>query len=249
MSVAAILEAEGLTRRFGTLYAVRDVAISVAAGEIKAVIGPNGAGKSTLFNLLTGLPATAGRIRFKGVDITRLPKYRRARMGLVKADQIVSIFPALSVVENVALAIHARRGGVRELLTPFRALAPDHEAAGETLAHVGLADRADQTAGQLSHGDKKRLEVALALSTEPDLLLLDEPTSGMSPRESAMMADLIASVAGGRTILLIEHDIDIVLALSHWVVVMHRGGVLAEGRPEEIEQNARVQEAYLGGYR
>lgn len=247
--MGAILEAQGLTKRFGALFAVNGVGISVAAGEIKAVIGPNGAGKSTLFNLLTGLPATAGWIRFKGSDITRLPKYRRARMGLVKADQIVSIFPALPVVENVALANHARRAGPGDVLVSLRALAPDYGAAREVLARVGLAERAEQCAGQLSHGDQKRLEIALALSTEPDLLLLDEPTSGMSPQESAMMADLIASISGGRTILLIEHDIDIVLALSHSVVVMHRGAVIAQGRPDEIEQNARVQEAYLGGYR
>lgn len=244
-----LLEARGLTKAFGALTAVDHVDIVVRPGEIKAVIGPNGAGKSTLFNVLSGLPATAGRVRFKGDDITRLPKYRRARLGLVKADQIVSVFPSLSVAENVALALHARRAGAADLLASPAGLRPDFDEARALLERVGLHEQATQPAGHLSHGDKKRLEIAVGLATDPALLLLDEPTSGMSPRESALMADLINAIASGRTVLLIEHDIDMVLALSHSVVVMHRGRVLAEGRPEEIERNPRVQDAYLGGYR
>lgn len=244
-----LLEARGLVKAFGVFRAVDEVDIVTYPGEIKAVIGPNGAGKSTLFNLLSGLPPTAGRVRFKGLDVTRLPKYRRARLGLVKADQIVSIFPSLSVAENVALALHARRAGAHDLLAAPAALDPDLARARALLERVGLDHQAARPAGHLSHGDKKRLELAVALATEPALLLLDEPTSGMSPRESALMADLIKTIATGRTVLLIEHDIDMVLALSHSVLVMHRGRVLAEGSPEEIERNPKVQDAYLGGYR
>lgn len=247
--MTGILEVSGLTKHFGHLAAVHDVTLSVEAGEIKAIIGPNGAGKSTLFNLITGMPATAGRIQFKESEITYLPKYRRARLGLIKADQIVSIFPSLSVLENVALADYAARARAQHIFASPVILAPHCARARAVLERVGLAEAAEQTAGELSHGDKKRLEIAIAIAKEPELLLLDEPTSGLSPHESAVMADLITAIAKGRTVLLIEHDIDIVLALSSTVLVMHRGSVLAQGRPDEIERNPAVQDAYLGGYR
>jgi branched-chain amino acid transport system ATP-binding protein len=247
--MAPILACSGLTKRFGDFVAVAGVTLSVEPGEIKAIIGPNGAGKSTLFNLFAGTPVNGGAIRFKGQDITRLPRFRRARMGLVKADQIVSIFPSLTVTENVALAAYADSAGYRHIFSGPGLLGRYERAAHGVLARVGLEAEADRLASELSHGDRKRLEIALALATEADVLLLDEPTSGMSPRESGIMADLIADIARGCTIVLIEHDVDMVLALSRSVVVLHRGRVLAEGSPEEIETNREVQDAYLGGYR
>ena len=247
--MSTILELSGLSKRFGRLMAVNNVSMKVKTGEIKAVIGPNGAGKSTLFNLTVGMPVTSGRIYFKGIDITPIPAYKIPRLGLAKTNQTVSIFPTMSVEENVALAIYSCDAGARHIFKSSGALNPYLSKARETLRRVGLQSQSSQLASELSHGDKKRLEIAMALATKPALLLLDEPTSGMSPHESALMADLISSISEGLTILMIEHDIEIVLSLSDSVAVLHQGMVLAEGIPDEIEQNRDVQNAYLGGYR
>jgi len=243
----AILATERLNRRFGGVRAVRDVSLAVPAGQLRAVIGPNGAGKTTLFNLLTGhLPCHAGRIFFKGVDVTGLPPHSLCRQGLGRTFQITSIFRSATVLENVQLALLAHRGKTWNMLTAASKLLV-REAEG-LLVMLGLADQAGKLGAALSYGDRRRLEVALALACQPEVLLLDEPTSGMSLSEKPGMVGLIQHIARekGVTAVLIEHDMDVVFSVADWITVMHQGTVIAEGPPKEIQANARVQEVYLG---
>ena len=244
---APLLETVGLQRAFGGLQAVRSVNFRLDRGEIRAIIGPNGAGKTTLLNLICGrLRPTAGRVVYDGADITHLPAHARVGRGIVYTFQIVSIFRTLTVDENVALA--ARRllmqGPLRHFTVNPRAAA---ERVDYALTRVGLADARDRLAGSLPYGHQRLLEVAMALASAPHLLALDEPTQGLAPDEIAGLVALIRDIAKTATILLIEHNMQVVLDLSRRITVMDNGSIIAEGTPAEIEANADVQRVYLGG--
>jgi branched-chain amino acid transport system ATP-binding protein len=242
---APILETEALTVRFGGLTALRQVSLTVPAGEIRAIIGPNGAGKSTLFNCLTGVLApTEGRVRFAGEDVTGLAPDRLSRRGIARSYQITNILPGATVLENVRIAAQSRHHAWN-LVRHHRALGDVLARAGEVLAQVGLAAKADETAANLSHGEQRNLEIGIALATEPRLLCLDEPTAGMSLAETQATVELVRRIARGLTILIVEHDMAVVMDLAARITVLHYGEVLAEGTPAEIQANPRVQEVYL----
>ena len=231
--------------RFGGLTALNNVSIAVPRGEIRAIIGPNGAGKSTFFNCLTGvIRPTAGRILFDDEDITGLPPYLISRKGLARSYQITNIMPGASVLENVRIAAQSRRHNW-SLLRHHRAYTDILDRAREVLASVGLEDKAEELAANLSHGEQRTLEIAIALATEPKVLCLDEPTAGMSLAETHQTVDLIRQIAVNLTILIVEHDMEVVMGLASEITVLHYGEVLAEGSPAEIQANARVQEVYL----
>jgi len=242
-----LLVADGLVKRFGGLCATDNVSLSILPGEIHALIGPNGAGKTTLIGLLTGeLKPNAGHISFCGSDITRRPTYARARSGIARSFQITSIFPDMSVLENVSLAVQIHQGHSfrfcrqigqdQSLLKPARA----------TLKLVGLEDRAEAAASFLSHGEHRQLEIAMALASEPKLLLLDEPLAGMGRDESRRMVALLQSLKGKVTMLLIEHDINAVFELADRLSVLVYGKVIATGSVDDIRNNTEVRRAYLG---
>ncbi len=244
-----VLEVQGLSRHFGALAALAGVSLQVRAGEIFSVIGPNGAGKSTLFNVITGLhPPTAGRVLFEGRDITGLPPEQINRQGLAKTFQITNIFPEISVYENVRVAAQSRAPVSGRLASLWRLPDVDDQVV-ELLDAFGLAARRDEPAGNLSHGEQRYLELCLALATRPRLLLLDEPTAGMTPGETKQATALIGSAARARglTVLLIEHDMSVVMGVSDRIAVLHFGQKIAEGPPEAIRADPRVIDAYLGG--
>lgn len=244
-----VLEVEGLSRHFGALAALSGVDLQVREGEIFSVIGPNGAGKSTLFNVIAGLyPPTSGRVRFRGEDITGLPPEVINRKGLAKTFQITNIFPEISVFENVRVAAQSRAAEAGRLSSLWRL--PDVERpVMELLEAFGLAARRDELAEHLSHGEQRYLEICLALATAPTLLMLDEPTAGMTPGETREATALLQRIARERalTVLLIEHDMSVVMGISDRVAVLHFGEKIAEGPPEAIRSDPRVLEAYLGG--
>jgi branched-chain amino acid transport system ATP-binding protein len=244
-----ILEVEGLSRSFGALAALSRVSFRVRAGQIFSVIGPNGAGKSTLFNVIAGLhPPTAGRVRFRGEDITGLPPEAISRKGLAKTFQITSLFPEMSVFENLQVACQARLPVSGRLPSLWRRPAVEDRVTA-LLEMFGLAGRRRVPVQNLSHGEQRYLELALALATEPTLLLLDEPTAGMTPGETKEATVLIRSIARerGLTVLLIEHDMSVVMGISDRVAVLHFGEKIAEGPPEAVRTDPRVVDAYLGG--
>ena len=243
-----MLQAEGVVKSFDDFLAVNEARLSVRKGEIVAVIGPNGAGKTTLFNLITGqLQPDRGRILFKGQEIGGLPPYEICRRGIGRSFQIVNIFPRLTVFENVQVAVLSHQKKSSTLFRPAGNLAREETRA--LLESVGLAEKAKNVVGALSHGDQKILEIALALGNEPELLILDEPTAGMSPEETFATIELIKKLARtrGLTILFCEHDMDIVFSISRSIMVMHQGRTLIQDDPEEVRKNAEVQSAYLGG--
>ena len=240
-----MLRTEGLTIRFGGLTALNNVNFELRRGEIRAIIGPNGAGKSTFFNCLTGvLHPTSGRIMFNGEDITGLPPNEISRRGIARSYQITNILPNATVLENVRIAAQSRRHGWSMLrhYTEFRDIIDKAQAV---LASVGLAAKADELAANLSHGEQRNLEIGIALATEPQLLCLDEPTAGMSAAETHDTMALVRRIAKDLTILIVEHDMQVVMELAQRITVLHYGEVLAEGTPAEIQQNPRVQEVYL----
>ncbi len=242
-----ILRVESLVKRFGGLAALGGVDLTVEAGEFHAIIGPNGAGKSTFFNTLTGLlRPNSGRISFEGRDVTGEPAHRLARRGMARTFQITSVFPDLSALENVQVALlaHARRSW--SLWSQAHALGA--ERAQELLALVGLAASAAKPAGTLAHGDKKRLELAIALAGEPRLLFLDEPTAGMAAQERLEAIRLVHRIARelGLSCVFTEHDMAVVFAVATRITVMHQGRVLAEGTPAEVRARPEVQQVYLG---
>ena len=239
-----MIDVRDLRREFGGIKALAGVDLRVAAGERRAIIGPNGAGKTTLFNVLTGeLTATAGAVHLGGTDITTLRPWQRARRGLARMYQRNELFDALPVWENVALASGVRHGTYRALAAPSRA---ERDAAHAQLASVGLEGRADARARALSHGERRQLELAVALAQHPTVLLLDEPTAGMSPAETERIAALIASLDRSLTLLIVEHDMDVVFRLADRITVLHEGRAIAEGTPDEIRSDTQVHDVYLG---
>ncbi|MBI1733731.1 MAG: ABC transporter ATP-binding protein [Candidatus Rokubacteria bacterium] len=241
----AVLRTEALTKRFGGLTAVNQVSIAIARGEIRAIIGPNGAGKSTFFNCVTGvLPPTGGRILFDGEDITGLPPHRISQKGVARSYQITNILPRATVLENVRIAVQSRHHSW-SVLRHHRSFRDVIERARSVLDAVGLADKEAELASELSHGEQRNLEIGIALATEPKLLCLDEPTAGMSVTETHATVELIRRIAADLTILIVEHDMEVVMGLAHTITVLHYGEVLAEGSPAEIQANPRVQEVYL----
>jgi len=244
-SSSTILETKALTVRFGGLAALSNVSLSVARGEIRGVIGPNGAGKSTFFNCLTGvLRPTSGRIVFNGEDIAGLPPHTISRKAIARSYQITNLLPGATVLENVRVASQSRRHNW-SMLRHHRAYRDVIDRARTVLADVGLAGKEDELASNLSHGEQRNLEIGIALATEPKLLCLDEPTAGMSVAETHSTVDLIRRIARDLTILIVEHDMEVVMGLAQTITVLNYGEVLAEGRPAEIQANPRVQEVYL----
>ena len=242
----AILEVEDLSISFGALMAVNGVSFKAAKGGITSVIGPNGAGKSTLFNLVSGaLRPSHGRVRFAGADVTGQPPNRLLKAGLSRSFQITNLFFELTVHENLRLAAQVLEPGLHAML-PIAKSARAAERAEQLLARFGLEAKATELAGHLSHGEQRRLEIAVSLASGPRLLLLDEPTQGMSHGDTQSTAEMIRGLAGDLTILLIEHDIDVVMNLSDHVVVMHQGQKLAEGPPATVRADESVRSAYLG---
>lgn len=247
---APYLECEGLSRHFGALAALAGVTMRVEPGEIRAVIGPNGAGKSTLFNVITGVLApTAGTVRFKGEPLTGLAPHEVCARGLSRTFQITALFSRLSALENVRLAAQARSARRWRILPGGPASEETVRAAKQGLERLGLTALADTPAGLLSHGDQRLLEVAMALAQRPEVLLLDEPTQGLSVEETARTVDILRALlsGGGLTVLLVEHDMEVVFSLAQRITVLHQGRVIADGPAEAVRQDARVQEAYLGG--
>lgn len=248
MSAAeAILAAEGVGKRFGGFTALKGVTVAFPRGELTAIIGPNGAGKSTFFNVISGaFSPSEGRILFEGRDITRTPMHERVRLGLARSFQITSILPGFSALENVALAVQARSGSSFRLFGDAAREAALNEPAMGFLDLVGLAPRAGLPAGLLSHGEKRQLELAIALATEPKLLLLDEPLAGTGHEESERVVATLKRLKGRYTIVLIEHDMDAVFALADRISVLVYGRVITTGRPEAVRSNPDVRSAYLG---
>jgi len=245
----ALLRTEQLTRAFGSLLAVDRVNVSVRRGELRSIIGPNGAGKTTFFRLISGeMRPSSGRIWFDGRDITGLPQHQVARLGVAKSYQITNVFPHLTVLENVRVAVqgHARAYDFWSKASDLRDV---RWRAESLLERIGLGRKAGRLAAHLSHGEKRHLEIGIALATDPALLLLDEPTAGMSPEETDETMRLIRELATGRTVILVEHKMKVVMRISDHITVMHQGQVLAEGSPEQIRANTLVQQTYLGAAR
>jgi len=239
-----MIETRELRRAFGGVVALDGVSLTIPVGERRAVIGPNGAGKTTLINVLTGeIPPTGGAVRLVGRDVTALRSWQRARLGLAHVYQRTELFPPLSARENVALAVAARRGPYRVLRAAPRSEYADADAM---LERVGLAGREDVLARALSHGERRQLELAVALAQSPRVLLLDEPTAGMSPVETARITELVAGLDRTLTILIVEHDMDVVFRLADRVTVLHEGRVIADGTAAEVRGDAFVHDVYLG---
>ena len=242
---APILRTEDLTVRFGGLTALGRVNFEAMPGEIRAIIGPNGAGKSTFFNCLTGvIRPTSGRVLLNGEDIAGLPPNRISQRGIARSYQITNILPNATTLENVRIAAQSRRHAW-SMLTHHADFQDIVDKAQAVLESVGLAAKADELAANLSHGEQRNLEIGIALATEPKLLCLDEPTAGMSTSETHDTMALVRRIAKDLTILIVEHDMQVVMELAHRITVLHYGEILAEGTPAEIQQNPKVQEVYL----
>jgi branched-chain amino acid transport system ATP-binding protein len=242
-----VLALEGVVRRFGGLTAVDGVSLTLGPGRRLAVIGPNGAGKTTLFRLIAGdMGVSAGRVELLGRDVTRMPAHRRARLGLARTFQVSNLFSGLSVLDNVRLAAQAREPGRWRFWAPIRAGDRVGATAMAALERVGLGARAGDRVADLSHGEQRQLEVALALATEPKLLLLDEPAAGLPAGERARLRDLLGSLPPSLPLVLIEHDMTLALSLADEVLCMHNGRVIAHGTPAEVRADDTVQAVYLG---
>ena len=245
-----LLECRGLVRRFGALVAVDGIDLAVEPGEIRAVIGPNGAGKSTVFNLITSvLRPSAGQVIFAGEDVTGMPVHEVAQKGIARTFQLCHIFPALTVRENVRIAAQARDGRRWQFLGGGRVLNRSASAADEAIARMRLTRMADATAAMLSHGDQRLLEIAMAIAQKPRLLMLDEPTQGLSIEETGRAVQILKDMLteGDLSVLLVEHDMEVVFKLADNITVLHRGRVIADGSPAAVRASAEVRSAYLGG--
>jgi branched-chain amino acid transport system ATP-binding protein len=249
MTDTIILETKGLRREFGALVAVNDVDLQVQAGTLHAIIGPNGAGKTTFFNLLSGnLKPTRGQVFYKGEDITHLPLHQTAHRGIGRSFQITNIFPNLTVMENIRLAAQALGKDNFRFFQSHRRFEQYEARAWEVMEQVGLTERALSLARTLPHGDQRKLELGIILAPDPELLLLDEPTAGMAAEHVPQLMELIRQIqaAGSKTVMLVEHNMNVVMQASDTITVMHQGAVLAEGPPAAIAANETVQQAYLG---
>jgi branched-chain amino acid transport system ATP-binding protein len=242
-----MLRVEGIHKSFDKFKAVNGANLSVDKGELVAVIGPNGAGKTTLFNLISGqLKADKGKVIFNGEDVSRLPTYEICRRGIARSFQIANIFHRLSVFRNVQVSVLSQQKKSNKLFRSAQKLAV--EETKRILESVGLLDKGEHIAGSLSYGDQRILEIAIALGNEPELLILDEPTAGMSPEETTLTMKLVKRLADerGLTILFCEHDMDVVFDVAQSIMVMHHGNTIIQGEPEVVRENDEVQEAYLG---
>ena len=245
-----VLQTLSLRKAFGGNVVLEDVSLAFQPRRLSAIIGPNGAGKTTCFNLLTGfLQPDRGEIRYKGADITALPPHRRARLGIGRSFQILNLFDDYTVLENIRVAVPALRRRGFDCWTRAGALEEAEDRAAQVIRLVGLAGREHVAAKYMSYGQRRLLEIGIALAGEPEVLLLDEPTSGLGSRPMETLRELVQRLAEGLTIVVIEHDMDFVLSLSHDITVLHRGTVIAQGPPEAIRDHAEVREAYLGKLR
>ena len=247
--MSVILETQNLRREFGALVAVDDVTMEIEEGSLHSIIGPNGAGKTTFFNLVSGtLKPTAGRVLYKGEDITQLPMHRTIHKGIGRSFQITNIFPNLTVFENVRLACQALGSDSFRVFRSHLKSTAYLQRTEEVLAEVGLSDRALTLARTLPHGDQRKLELGMILAPDPDVLMLDEPTAGMAAEQVPELMELVQSIqeAGDKTVVLVEHNMNVVMSVSDRITVMHQGARLAEGSPSEISADERVQTAYLG---
>jgi branched-chain amino acid transport system ATP-binding protein len=245
-AAAPIVEVDKVSKHFGKFVALNQVTARFEAGRLSAIIGPNGAGKSTFFNVLSGaFPPSAGRLKFKGRDITGLAQHEFARIGIAKSFQITNVFKQLSAHENVRVAVQMRHSRYA-LFKPRAAMTELGDRAEALLQRVGLAALGQRPAADLAHGQQRALEVAMALAAEPELLLMDEPTAGMSPEETKVMMDLILALAAERSVILVEHKMKLVMGICQRLLVLHHGEFLAEGTPDEIRNNDEVKRVYLG---
>ncbi len=243
----AILEVKNLEKKFGGLQVILGVTLALEPGERHAVIGPNGAGKSTLFNLITGkYKPTAGEVRFKGQDITGMPPHKIARMGLNRSFQITNIFKNMTVFQNIRNAVLSRKKIRYNLVSRLSGMNVIREETDEILHRIGLLDKKDEISGELAHGHKRALELGLALAMDPDLILLDEPTAGMPTEETMQMVRLIEKNTAGKTLIIVEHDMDVVFSIADRITVLYYGTILASGTPDQIRNDQRVKDAYLG---
>ena len=242
-----LLEIEGLTKRFGGVVAADEISLAVLPGELHAIIGPNGAGKSTLIGQLSGeIVPDGGHIRFAGRDITALPVYRRSQLGLARSFQVTTLFPDFTALDNVALSVQAHAGHSFRFWRDARREADLREPARMALVRVGLGERATSLVADLSHGERRQLEIAMALAARPRMLLLDEPMAGMGLEEAARLVETLQKLKGVITVMLVEHDIDAVFALADRISVLVHGRIIASGDPTAIRADAAVREAYLG---
>jgi branched-chain amino acid transport system ATP-binding protein len=244
----AILTTQGLTKDFGGLRAVDSVTFDIEQGKLTSVIGPNGAGKTTLYNLVTGLiKPDSGRIIFNGEDITNLPIHKIVRKGISRSFQILNLFNELTLFENVWLGVQSQQGHGPELFSNTDKFSSVKEETYRIIKEIGLSDREEVPVKLLSYGDRRILEITISLTAKPSLLLLDEPTSGLVSEDRKRISEFMKKLSSQLTLIVVEHDMDVVLSISDHIVVMHQGKILAQGNPDEIRGNEKVQEAYLGG--
>jgi branched-chain amino acid transport system ATP-binding protein len=244
----ACLALRGVCKQFGNLRVLEDVWFSVRPGERRGIIGPNGAGKSTLFNIISGeIPLTSGTIQLLGRDVSRMPAYRRARMGLSRTFQITTLFPRLSVVENLILALQAHSRDRFQCILPRSRYHDRHDEALSLLSRVGLESRADLPVDALGYGEKRQVEILMAIAQRPKVLLLDEPTAGLPQSDASLVTEMLKRDRSGMTMVLVEHDMSVVFDVVEKLTVLHHGRVIADGTLEEIRADQSVQEIYLGG--
>ncbi len=242
-----VLRVEGLSKRFGGVYSLEDVSFSVSGGERLAIIGPNGAGKTTLFNVLAGqLSATRGRVYLFGQEITNIAPHRRARLGIARSFQISNLFFNLTVLDNTLLAIQGRRARSFQMFRSIETYGDMFAKAEKLLSTTDLWENRDVLVRNMSHGEQRNLEIVLSLASEPKVLLLDEPTAGLTEAESANIFKLISGLGSDTTVLFVAHDMDLVLKVADRIIVLHYGHTIAEGTPEEIQANPKVKEVYMG---